>query len=51
MVLVKEFRAEIPACTTADTGHTIDRDVHQFFSVSWQKQIGGIGIKGYAWLS
>jgi len=50
MVLVKEFRAEIPACTTADTGHAIDRDVHQFIQYP-QKQIGGIGIKGYAWVS
>jgi len=32
MVLVKEFRADIPACPTADAGHAIDRDVHLVIS-------------------
>jgi hypothetical protein len=28
MVLVKEFRADIPACPTADAGHAIDGNIH-----------------------
>jgi hypothetical protein len=45
VVLVKEFRAGIPACPTADTCHAIDSHIHQGIP-DIDMQIGGFQIKG-----
>jgi hypothetical protein len=47
VVLVKEFRAGIPACPTADTCHAIDSHIHQDIPYI-NMEIGAFQIKGCA---
>jgi hypothetical protein len=43
MVLVKEFRADIPACPTADTGSAIERDVHLVIPYTGKNRLEVLG--------
>jgi hypothetical protein len=43
MVLVKEFRADIPARPAADAGHAIDRNVHLMIPYTGKNRLEVLG--------